>query len=246
MNPLLRCSFVAALTLAATVASSSARPIDFREISLLVRARQSEPSITSEISSRKLLHKFTPEQETKLRSEGASESLIQSLRNATVVPESDAPPAEQNRDPRPGSNRRPHDEVSLAQGNRNDIRVFDVAYEHPINLSRWGGSDSEFVFHRLERFDPAERQVEMIDPIRSYVHSSTYLGTTHGGSTGDEQNFTSATAHAFARPVSVDASNPVRVPGVRYLLYPVYASRGVSLYYIGAASADSVRIAVGR
>lgn len=246
MNPLLRCTFIGTLVVVGGIATISARPIDFREVSLLVRARQSEATITSEVSSRKLLHKLSPEQEAKLRSQGASESLIQSLRNTTVVPETESPAAEPNRDPRPSGNRHGRDESGYAETKRSDVHVFDVAYEHPINLSRWGGTDAEFVFHRLERFDPTDRRVEMIDPVRTYIHSATYLGTTHGGSTGDEQNFTSATAHVASRPISVDESNPVRLPGVRYLLYPVYAGRGVSLYYIGAASADSVRVAVGR
>ncbi len=246
MNPLLRRSIVFALVIAAGVSSASARPIDFREVSLLVRARQSERAITTEVSSRKLLHKLTSEQEAKLKSQGASESLIQSLQNAGVVSESEAAAIEGPREPLPSERHRGNEGGGYRDPTKPDVHVLDVAYEHPINLSHWGGSDSEFVFHRLDRFEPSERRVEMIDPVRTYIHSSTYLGTNHSGSTGDEQNFTSATAHAFTRPVTVDESNPVRLPGVRYVLYPVYAARGVSLYYIGAASRDSVRIAVGR
>jgi hypothetical protein len=64
---------------------TSARPIGFSEISLLIRAHESEVSIKEEITQRKLLHALTPPQENILKSQGASDSLIQSLHNSNLV-----------------------------------------------------------------------------------------------------------------------------------------------------------------
>src|SRR3984893_7816180 len=62
-----------------------ARPIGFSEVSLLIRAHESEASIKQEVAQRKLLHALTPPQENILKSQGASDSLIQSLRNPNLV-----------------------------------------------------------------------------------------------------------------------------------------------------------------
>src|SRR5260370_37674976 len=62
-----------------------ARPIGFSEVSLLVRAHETEASIKQEVAQRKLLHALTPPQENILKSQGASDSLIQSLRNPNLV-----------------------------------------------------------------------------------------------------------------------------------------------------------------
>src|ERR1700720_3150828 len=64
---------------------TSAGPIGFSEISLLVRAHESEAFIKDEVSQRKLLHALTPVQENILKSQGASDSLLQSLRNSNLV-----------------------------------------------------------------------------------------------------------------------------------------------------------------
>ena len=49
-----------------------AEPIDYSEVSLLVRARETEPSIIQDVSSRKLVRPLTPQQETILKRQGAS------------------------------------------------------------------------------------------------------------------------------------------------------------------------------
>jgi hypothetical protein len=46
------------------IAAASARPVDFNEVSLLVRAHESESSIKAEVSRRKLMRALTPQQET--------------------------------------------------------------------------------------------------------------------------------------------------------------------------------------
>src|SRR2546421_8366640 len=62
-----------------------ARPIGFSEISLMVRMHESETSIKKEVAERKLLHGLTQPQEGILKSQAASDSLIQSLRNSNLV-----------------------------------------------------------------------------------------------------------------------------------------------------------------
>src|SRR6202040_3688915 len=81
-------SYSSSIVLAAILLSASqapARPIGFSEISLLVRAHESEASIKADVAQRKLLHALTPPQENILKSQGASDSLIQSLRNPNLV-----------------------------------------------------------------------------------------------------------------------------------------------------------------
>ena len=60
------------------------RPIDFSEVSLLVRAHESEATIRDEVARRKLMHSLTPQQESTLKTQGASDSLITATRNAPV------------------------------------------------------------------------------------------------------------------------------------------------------------------
>lgn len=219
---------------------SSAKPIDYNEVSLLVRARESEPAIIREVSQRRMLRKLTPEQEATLRAQGAAESLVNRLRDsALVLSQNDLASYEANRDrsatPRASSHQ------GTATGG--DLALVDVGYGHPINLSFWGGPDQEFVFSPTDRFERGTAKVEMIDPVGTYTHVQTYLGVSTPDWYAGEREYTSATAHEFRRPIPVDFSNPLRVAG-HPLLYPVYAARGVALYYIGAASADSVRVAV--
>src|SRR3981081_4198877 len=62
-----------------------AKPIGFSELSLMVRMHESESDIQNDIAERKLLHGLTQPQEGILKSQGASDSLIQSLRNSNLV-----------------------------------------------------------------------------------------------------------------------------------------------------------------
>src|SRR6266481_7440601 len=63
----------------------SARPIGFSELSLMVRMHESENDIKNDVAERKLLHGLTQPQEGILKSQGASDSLIQSLRDSKLV-----------------------------------------------------------------------------------------------------------------------------------------------------------------
>src|SRR5437660_12902957 len=62
-----------------------ARPVGFSELSLLVRMHEPEFSIKNEVAERKLLHPLTQPQEGILKSQGASDSLIKSLRDSNLV-----------------------------------------------------------------------------------------------------------------------------------------------------------------
>jgi hypothetical protein len=87
MKTLLACL---ALTFAWTVTSHAA-PLGFPEVSLLVRMGEAEGYITGQLAERRLLRALTPEQETRLKTEGASEGLLRALRQpANVLPTAEA------------------------------------------------------------------------------------------------------------------------------------------------------------
>src|SRR2546422_9527710 len=140
----------------------SARPIGFGELSLLVRMHEPETSIKKEVAERKLLHGLTQPQEGILKSQGASDSLIQSLRNSNLVvskEEAAAVEAKTAGETRalptkePSENRHPY------------VLVFDVAYGHPINLSQWGGPDYEIAFYSYRFAGEDHIQPALIDQI---------------------------------------------------------------------------------
>ena len=162
---------ISSLAFAMLATSSLAEPIDFSEVSLLVRARESEASITQEVSRRKLVRPLTPQQENTLRSQGATDSLIQALRASTVhLAQADASAFEARRDQARkvsrGESPRSAD-TGERDATRNDVHIFNVAFGQPINLSQWGGLDYEIAFHSY-RF-AGEDMIEpvMIDQFRT-------------------------------------------------------------------------------
>jgi hypothetical protein len=249
-------SILAALATATTV---TARPTDFSELSLWVRARETDGSIVREVSQRKLAQALTPPQEATLKAQGASDSLVQSLRSPNVI----ATPAEvaaseaKSQPPRTPQSRAASDSAA------DSLQIFEVTAGHAINLSEWGGPDYEFAFNiwRFAGEDIVETAV--VDTVRTYTDVATYIGpgfrTTHPGFrntrfspylSGDLQNdfymnggYTSVVSHSNSRGMSIDKRNPVFIKGVPYTLYPIYGARGVSLYYIGHTS-NSVKLAV--
>jgi len=236
---------IATSLLTASALSSFARPLDFREVSLLVRGKENERSIVQQVNDRKLMRKMTPDEESRLKSQGASDSLLQSLRNSNVIiSQSDALLFEKAT----ASDYAKHG--ASAEGldrevGADDVRMFNVAFERPVNLSYWGGPDLEVVFHRQPRIDFGySPDFSLIAPAASFTHSTTYLGVRVPGWYGGESFYNSATAHTFARPMRLDRSNPITFKGLPYTLYPVYAAGDVALYYIGDAGADSVRLAL--
>ncbi len=243
----------------------TAAPINFSEVSLWVRARETDQSIVREVNQRKLARALTPQEEATLKAQGASDSLVQSLRNAKVI----AAPAEvAATEPKSQPQRMPHSQDMENDSAADHLHIFEVSAGHPINLSQWGGPDCEFAFN-IYRF-AGENIVEpvIVDTVRTYTDVATYigpLGNGHprsaqphyrgeqrltpylGGDLKDDSyligDYATAVSHSVSRGMSIDRRNPVFIRGVPYTLYPIYGTRGVSLYYI-TSSTDSVKLAV--
>src|SRR6267142_3577891 len=141
----------------------SARPIGFSELSLMVRMHESESDIKNDVAERKLLHGLTQPQEGILKSQGASDSLIKSLRDSNlVVSKEEAAAAESAAAARESS-------ASSAEihpgGHHRHVMVFDVAFGHPINLSQWGGLDYEIAFYSYRFAGEDHIQPALIDQV---------------------------------------------------------------------------------
>ena len=167
-----RLLIVAASLLAAS--QLSARPIGFGELSLLVRMHEPETSIKKEVAERKLLHGLTQPQEGILKSQGASDSLIQSLRSSNLVVSKEEAAAVESAAAREAS-------ASAAEihpaGHHRHVLVFDVALGHPINLSQWGGLDYEIAFYSYRFAGEDHIQPAFIDNVgtRTVVYRSIPL-----------------------------------------------------------------------
>ena len=167
-----RLLIVAASLLAAS--QLSARPIGFSELSLLVRMHEPETSIKKEVAERKLLHGLTQPQEGILKSQGASDSLIQSLRSSNLVVSKEEAAAVESAAARESS-------ASAAEihpaGHHRHVLVFDVALGHPINLSQWGGLDYEIAFYSYRFAGEDHIQPAFIDNVgtRTVVYRSIPL-----------------------------------------------------------------------
>lgn len=228
-----------------------AEPIDFGEVSLLVRARESEPSITREVSSRKLVRPLTPQQESTLRSQGAADSLIQALRvPAVVLSGTDASAfearQEQSRKGQKSAGAPRVTALSDDSESQEDLHIIEVSPGHPINLSQWGGPDYEFAFHAPTRLDEGREDAVLIDNVRTGTHVATYLGAGRPDDSTtifDRRNYVSVMDHSFTRGLRIDRKHPVWMKGSPYTFYPVYAAGGFALYYIGGSS-HSVKLAV--
>src|SRR5882724_7895130 len=152
---------IAALSLLLWVNPALARPIDFNEVSLFVRAHESEASIKDEVASRKLMHPLTPQQESTLKAQGASDSLIQSLRNSSWIASKDDVAAIESRDRQ--IRLHPREEAPANQR----VFVFNVAFGHPINLSQWGGADYEIAFYSYRFAGEDYIEPALIDNVRT-------------------------------------------------------------------------------
>lgn len=258
-----------ALALALFPFTVSAQPLHFSELSLMVRAHESEAAIRSEVARRKLAQPLTADQEAKLRAQGASEALVQAIRNSTSTTTTSSSS---------GTRRLPTYRASYVtpsetpgdlrfRGSRlgtSDVQIVDIGVGEPVNLSAWGGVDREFVFTRRSITDlrrtysfyemtnfpfyrdpsaePTTDEVTMVDPVGSFDHFTNYQNLERGQPYLAE--YASRTEHRFTRPMTIQRHNPVHIDGVPYNLYPIYAGGGVSLYYIGRISEDVVRVAV--
>jgi hypothetical protein len=261
-------SIITALLLVTPVAW--ARPVDFKELSLLVRAHESEASIKDEVSRRKLMQPLTPDQENKLKAQGASDSLISSLRSsALVASKEEAAVAEKaTSSPEAGA---PIESIAQHPGPR--VHVFNVAFGHPVNLAEWGGLDYEIAFYSYRFAGEDHIQPAFVDPIgtrtvvsrslpllsegdamsrdwfpTNTVRSWRYTPYDARGDVRDTRfNFSDSVAissYSVTRPTRIDWDNPVFIEGQPYTFYPVYGAGGLSLYYIGRASDSSATVAV--
>src|SRR5438445_12737816 len=140
-----------------------ARPIGFSELSLMVRMHQSEADIKSDVAERKLLHPLTQPQESLLKSQGASDSLIQSLRDSKLVVSKEEAAAVEAAAAR-GANASSA-EMEAHPGHHRHVLVFDVAFGHPINLSQWGGLDYEIAFYSYRFAGEDHIQPALIDQV---------------------------------------------------------------------------------
>jgi hypothetical protein len=262
------------LTATLFVASQlSARPIGFSELSLMVRMHESEADIKNDVAERKLLHGLTQPQEGILKSQGASDSLIKSLRDSNLVVSKEEAAAVES--------------VTAHQGNGSSIEtqnqyprvdIFEVAFGHPINLSRWGGLDYEIAFYSYRFAGEDHIQPALIDNVgtktvvsrsipllsEGEVFTSDWFPTNgvrnwrftpYNGVDYDNRgdfrdprsiNFSDSvavTSHSVSRALAIDWRNPQFIDGQPYTFYPVYVGPGASLYFIRASS-DSARVAV--
>ncbi|MDQ6860005.1 MAG: hypothetical protein M3032_02465 [Verrucomicrobiota bacterium] len=257
-----------------TVAGAFAQPIDFNEVSLLVRARESEKSIVREVAQRKLLLPLTAEQENTLKQQGARESLIQTLRRPGItLAAADASAFQARRDAARQAAHpmaAPRGEANIAASN---VHVFNVAFGHPLNLSQWGGLDYEIAFYSYRFAGEDHVEPVMIDNVRTVTEvtrpirftsedeafASDFFPTnavrnwrhTPYNERNDVRdnrlalNDTVSVRSNFAsRPLAIDWQSPVYIQGQPYAFYPVYGAGDVSLYYIGKANDRAARVAV--
>ena len=253
---------VTAITVLAGAVSALAAPVNFNEVSLWVRVKETDKSILSEVKERKLAKALTPQQETTLKSQGASDSLVQSLRSSALIASS--------ADVAPSETKAPAPKTAPAPDRDNapeNLQVFDVTAGHPINLSQWGGPDYEFAFN-IYRY-AGENIIEpvMVDTVRTYTDVAHYIGVLGtgprtaapyfrggkgltpylGGDLKDDSHmigdYIAVSSHSTTRSLSIDRKHPVVFAGSPYTLYPIYGAGGTELYYIGHGS-DSVKLAV--
>ena len=251
---------ITAIVVLAGAIGLTAAPINFNEVSLWVRAKETDKSILTEVTQRKLAKALTPQQESTLKSQGASDSLVQSLRNSALIASAyvrrgkgcgiSLPALEPGRE-------------SAAD----NLHVFDVTAGHPINLSQWGGPDYEFAFN-IYRY-AGENIIEpvLVDTVRTYTDVAHYVGVLGTGPrtavphfrgagrlipylNGDLKDdshmigdYIAVSSHSASRGMSIDRKHPVVIPGVPYTLFPIYGVGSTALYYVGHTS-DSVKLAV--
>ena len=255
---------VTAITVLAGAFTALAAPLNFNEVSLWVRAKETDKSILNEVKERKLAKALTPQQESTLKSQGASDSLVQSLRNSALVASSADVAATETK--ASATKIAPAPEPDRESPGEN-LQVFDVTAGHPINLSQWGGPDYEFAFN-IYRY-AGENIIEpvMVDTVRTYTDVAHYVGVLGtgprtavpyfrggkhlapylGGDLKDDSymigDYIAVSSHSTTRAMSIDRKHPVVFKGSPYTLYPIYGAGGAELYYIGHGS-DSVKLAV--
>ena len=255
---------VTAITVLAGSVGLTAAPMNFNEVSLWVRAKEADKSILNEVKERKLAKALTPQQESTLKSQGASDTLVQSLRNSALVASSAEVAAAETKAPAPKTASVPEPDRDNGMEN---LEIVEVTAGHPINLSQWGGPDYEFAFN-IYRY-AGENIIEpvLVDTVRTYTDVAHYVGVLGtgprtavpyfrggkrlmpylGGDLKDDSymigDYIAVSSHSASRGMSIDRRHPVVFKGSPYTLYPIYGAGGTELYYIGHTS-DSVKLAV--
>jgi hypothetical protein len=177
-----RYRFLVAAASLCVISQLHARPVGFSELSLLVRMHEPEFSIKNEVAERKLLHPLTPPQENILKQQGASDSLIQSLRDSKLVVSKEEAAAVENA---PAREANPSvAEPVLHPEHQRHVVVFDVAFGHPINLSQWGGLDYEIAFYSYRFAGEDHIQPALIDQVGTRTVVSPLIQT--GGQSASE------------------------------------------------------------
>jgi len=129
----------------------------------MVRMHQSEAEIKSDVVSRKLLHPLTQPQENILKQQGASDSLLKSLRDSNLVASNEEVVASER------AIAREHQLAEQHEGPQKCppvcIEVFDVGFGQPINLSQWGGLDYEIAFYSYRFAGEDHIQPALIDQV---------------------------------------------------------------------------------
>ena len=155
-----------------------ARPVGFSELSLLIRMHEPESSIKNEVAERKLLHPLTQPQESILKSQGASDSLLKSLRDSNLVASKEEVAAVE------AAARQANASSPEVSNHYPRVEVFDVALGHPINLSRWGGLDYEIAFYSYRFAGEDHVQPALIDQFGTRTVASKLIPT--GGLSEDQ------------------------------------------------------------
>ena len=250
--------------------NAAARPLDFNEVSLLVRVREPESSIREEVSRRRLMRPLTSQEETKLKSQGATDSFVQYLRTSSLVASKEEAATYATRER--GAAAESREETAMHHhGPR--VHVFNLAFGHPLNLSEWGGADYEIALYSYRIAGEDHIQAAMIDNIRTGTDVARNIPLVSEGEAfardwyptnevrnwrftpydsradlrDNSFNFSDSVAissHSFARPMQIDWDSPVFIEGQPYTFYRVYGAGGVSLYYIGKASDRAAMVAV--
>ena len=148
----------------------------------MVRMHESEADIKNDVAGRKLLHQLTQPQEGILKSQGASDALIQSLRDSKLVVSKEEAAAVENPSAHEVSGASP--ETMPFPGHHRHVLVFDVAFGHPINLSQWGGLDYEIAFYSYRFAGEDHIQPALIDQVGTRTVVSPVV-PTGGISAGD-------------------------------------------------------------
>jgi hypothetical protein len=267
MNNPTRYSLSIILGLLLSIQVAGARPLDFKEVSLLVRSHESEASIKDEVSRRRLMRSLSPQQETTLKAQGASDSLVQSLRNSNLVVSKEEAASFEAAAAR-------SNEMPVYQQSGPRVHIFNAAFGQPVNLGQWGGADYEIVFNSyrcagedyiqpviIDTVRTGTEVIRIINPFtneadaftsdwypRNEVRSWRYTPYDARGDNRDNRfNFSDSvvgTSYSVGRPLRIDWDSPVFMEGQPYTFYPVYGAGGVSLYYICKSTDTTAKLAV--